>query len=74
VVWVNILPRSMSIEEIIEELPKLTVDERSRLWESLELVTEADVPESFRKGMEDIAQGRHVDMEQALFEKPPQDS
>jgi len=57
----------MSIEEIIEELPKLSADERSRLWESLGAISEADVPESFRQGMEDIAQGRHVDMETALF-------
>jgi len=63
--------RSMSLTDIIEELPKLTVTERSVVWQQLEALTEADVPESFRQGMDDIAAGRHVDMEQALSEPPP---
>lgn len=60
----------MSLTEIIEELPKLTVKERSMVWQRLEAITEADVPESFRQGMADIAAGRHVDMEEALSEPP----
>lgn len=61
----------MSLAEIIEELPKLTVTERSLVWRKLEAITEADVPESFRKGMADLAAGRHVEMEKALSEPPP---
>lgn len=61
----------MSLSEIIEELPKLSVTERSVIWQRLEEITEADVPESFRQGMADIAAGRHVEMDQALTEPPP---
>jgi len=64
----------MSLAEIIEELPKLSVKDRSLVWEKLEEITEADVPASFQQGMMDLAQGRHVDMEKALFENPPQGS
>lgn len=62
----------MSLSEIIEELPKLSVKDRSLVWEKLEEITEADVPASFQQGMKDLAQGRHVEMEKALFENPPQ--
>lgn len=48
----------MGVTEIIEELPKLSATERSQIWEKLEQISEADVPESFRKGMKDIADGR----------------
>ena len=62
----------MSLSEIIEELPKLSVKDRSLVWEKLEEITEADVPASFQQGMKDLAQVRHVDIEKALFENPPQ--
>jgi predicted transcriptional regulator len=62
---------NMSLTEIIEELPKLSAAERSVLWQQLEALTEADVPDSFRQGMADITAGRHVEMEQALNEPPP---
>jgi predicted transcriptional regulator len=61
----------MSLAEIIEELPKLSVQERSVVWQQLEALSEADVPDSFRQGMADLAAGRHVDMEVALNEPPP---
>ncbi|NJK93082.1 MAG: hypothetical protein HC904_15440 [Blastochloris sp.] len=60
----------MSLTEIIDELPKLSVQDRSVLWQRLEEITMADVPESFQQGMKDISEGRHVDMEQALREPP----
>jgi hypothetical protein len=61
----------MSLTEIIEELPKLTVTERSLVWQELEALTEGDVPESFRQGMADLAADRCVEMEKALNEIPP---
>ena len=60
----------MSLAEIIEELPKLSINERSVVWQRLEEITEADVPASFRQGMADLSAGRHVDMEKALSEPP----
>ncbi len=62
----------MSLAEIIEELPKLSVRDRSAVWQRLEEITEADVPASFRQGMKEITEGRHVDMDKALNEPPPQ--
>jgi predicted transcriptional regulator len=64
---------SMSLAEIIDELPRLSVQDRSIVWQQLEQITEAEVPASFRQGMQDIAEGRHVDMEQALHEPPPRE-
>jgi hypothetical protein len=61
----------MSLAAIIEELPKLSVTERSLVWQELEAISEADVPESFRKGMADLAAGRHVEMERAFRFTPP---
>jgi predicted transcriptional regulator len=61
----------MSLAEIIDELPKLSVQDRSVIWQQLEQSTEADVPASFRQSMKDIAEGRHVDMEKALRDVPP---
>ncbi len=64
----------MSLAEIIDELPKLSAQDRSVLWQQLEQIAEADVPAAFRQGMKDIAEGRHLDMEQALRETPPQEA
>jgi hypothetical protein len=61
----------MSLTEIIDELPKLSVQDRSVLWQCLEEITMEDVPKSFQQGMKDLAEGRHVDMEQALREPSP---
>jgi len=61
----------VSVEELIKELNALPLDQR---MEVVDAVLEADdswVPESFKQGMKDIEEGRVVDMETALFEKPP---
>lgn len=57
----------MSLAEIIEELPRLSPEDRTVVWNKLAAITEADVPESFRRGMRDIAEGRVMEMEQALY-------
>ena len=60
----------MSLAEIIEELPKLSAKDRIVVWEKLASISEADVPESFRRGMRDIADGRVMEMEQVLYGSP----
>ncbi|MFM8683608.1 MAG: hypothetical protein ACKOEG_07510 [Chthoniobacterales bacterium] len=60
----------MSLAEIIEELPKLSAEDRTAVWNKLAAITEADVPESFRRGMRDIAEGRVMEMEQAIYGSP----
>ncbi len=60
----------MSLAEIIEELPKLSAEDRTAVWNKLAAITEADVPESFRSGMRDIAEGRVMETEQAIYGSP----
>jgi hypothetical protein len=57
----------MSLAEIIEELPTLSPPDRKIVWQKLASITEADVPESFRRGMQDIAEGRVMEMNDTLF-------
>jgi hypothetical protein len=57
----------MSVAEILQELPKLSAKDRAAVWKKLGEITEADVPASFRQGMKDITEGRHVDMERAPY-------
>ena len=57
----------MSLAEIIDELPKLSAEDRTVVWNKLAAISEADVPESFRRGLRDIAEGRVMEMEQALY-------
>ncbi len=61
----------MSVAEILKELPKLSAQDRAIVWDKLGEITMGEVPESFRTGMKDIAEGRHVAMEAALREEPP---
>ena len=62
---------STSAQEVIERFKALTPQDRADV---ARFITEHDdswVPESFKQGMADIAAGRVVDMETALFETPP---
>jgi hypothetical protein len=61
----------MSVAEILKELPNLSVKDRAVVWNKLGEITEGEVPESFRQGMKEISEGRHVGMEAALREEPP---
>jgi len=61
----------MSVSEILNELPKLSTKDRAAVWKKLGEISEAEVPDSFRQGLKEIAEGRHVDMETALREEPP---
>ena len=61
----------MSVSEILNELPKLSARDRAAVWKKLGEISEAEVPESFRQGLKEIAEGQHVDMETALREEPP---
>ena len=60
----------MSLAEIVEEPPKLSAEDRTVVRNKLAAVTQADVPESFRRGMRGIAEGRLMEMEQAIYGSP----
>ena len=63
--------RSMSAQDIIEQIKALPSDERSQV---IKFVVESDdswIPEEFKQGMADIAAGRVVDLDTALNEPYP---
>ncbi len=61
----------MSTGEVLQEFRALSA--RERKWVAEVIMTEEDswIPESFRQGMEDIAAGRVMEMDDALSEIPP---
>jgi len=65
----------MSAETVIAEIESLPVTERAKVFAYVDHALAADdswVPESFRQGMADAAQGRLTDMESVLGgAKPP---
>jgi hypothetical protein len=61
----------MSVQELIKELNALPLDERMKVVDAVLSADDSWIPESFRQGMKDIEEGRVVDMETALYEKPP---
>jgi hypothetical protein len=52
-------------------LKSLPLDQRLEVFDAVLGGDESWVPESFRQGLKDIKEGRVVDMEIALNEKPP---
>ena len=61
----------MSAQEIIDQIKALPPDERAQVTKFVLEEDDSMVPESFKEGMKAAAEGRFVDMEQALFETPP---
>jgi len=61
----------MSATEIIEQFKELPANERAQVTKYIVEHDDSWVPESFKEGMKAAAEGRFVDMEQALFETPP---
>jgi hypothetical protein len=61
----------MSVDQIIKELKALPREQRLQVVDAVLSEDDSWVPESFRQGMKDIEEGRVVDMETALTQKPP---
>jgi hypothetical protein len=61
----------MSVEQLIEELKALPQAQRMEVIDAVLAADDSWVPESFRQGMKDIEEGRVVDMDVALTQKPP---
>jgi hypothetical protein len=62
---------STSAQEVIERFKALPPQDRADVARFIAEHDDSWVPESFKQGMADIAAGRVVDMETALFETPP---
>lgn len=61
----------MSVDQLIQELKALPQDQRLQVFDAVLGEDDSWVPDSFRQGMKDIEEGRVVDMETALTQKPP---
>jgi hypothetical protein len=61
----------VSAQEIIEQIKALPPNERAEVARFVLEEDDSSVPQSFKDGMRAAAEGRFVDMEQALFETPP---
>jgi hypothetical protein len=59
----------VSADQLIAEFKALPPDQRQQVAEAI-LEDDSWIPESFRRGMEDIEKGRSVPMEIALTQKP----
>lgn len=62
----------MGVSEIIEEIKSLPAEQR---WEILERTREMlgpEIPESFKRGMREIARGEVIELDEALddLERP----
>jgi hypothetical protein len=62
---------STSAQEVIERFKALPPQDQADVAKFIAEHDDSWVPESFKQGMADIAAGRVVDMETALFETPP---
>ena len=62
---------STSAQELIERFKALPPQDRADVARFIAEHDDSWVPESFKQGMADIAAGRVVDMETALFQTPP---
>ena len=61
----------MNAAEFIERFKALPANERANVAKFIMENDDSWVPESFKEGMGDAAEGRFVDMETALYETPP---
>jgi hypothetical protein len=63
--------RIVSAKEVIAEIDALPPAERKLVLEHIYKVTEAEIPEAFRRSIADALSGKGVDMEVALSQVPP---
>ena len=61
----------MSAQEIIEQIKSLSPIERAAVAKFVVEQDDSWIPEDFKEAMKDAEEGRCVDMETALFKKPP---
>ena len=58
----------MSLSEILHEIESLPPEERWQVLQHTRHLLEPDVPEEFKEGMEVIARGETVDLDEAMPE------
>jgi len=58
----------VSLSEILHEIESLPPEERWQVLQHTRHLLEPDVPEEFKEGMEAIARGETVDLDEAMPE------
>jgi predicted transcriptional regulator len=67
----GMLVKSMSAQEVIEQIKSLPPLERAEVARFVVEQDDSWIPDEFKEAMKDAEEGRCVDMETALFQKPP---
>ena len=58
----------MGVSEILQEIKSLPTPQRWEILERTREMLDAEIPESFRQGMREIASGEVVELDEALKE------
>lgn len=68
---IEALPEAERVEVATETIRRLEPLDLKIVERALRRLQHPEIPQSFWEGMEDVEDGRVVDMETALFEEPP---
>jgi hypothetical protein len=58
----------MGVSEILQEIKSLPMQQRWEILERTREMLDADIPESFKQGMREIARGDVTELDEALEE------
>ena len=58
----------MGVSEILDEIKSLPAEQRWQILERTREMLGAEIPESFKRGMEEIARGEVIELDEALNE------
>ena len=58
----------MGVSEILDGIKSLPPEQRSEVLERTREMLDPDIPESFKQGMREIAQGEVIELDEALDE------
>ena len=58
----------MGVSEILDEIKSLPAEQRWQILERTREMLGAEIPESFKQGMEEIARGEVIELDEALKE------
>jgi hypothetical protein len=58
----------MGVSEILKEIKSLPPEERWQIIQRTRETLDSEIPESFKQGMQEIAKGEVIDLDEALPE------
>ena len=58
----------MGVSEILDEIKSLPAEQRWQILERTREMLGPEIPESFKRGMEEIARGEVIELDEALNE------